>query len=163
MGIIFPCVLLHIYLHSVCFPILSFCGSILLFCIVFCHLLSSLQRISSHEQILSPHSSPSFSHLYVYASCVHRVAGGKCTGNKAKIQVCTCISAIPFSGVASANGHGNTLQQNVTPKSKRDHSEKQGHRQAREGLPSFRDTFIAAYLRVFLLPRGGIELSSESS
>lgn len=47
---------------------------------------------------------------------VHRKQG--------KIQVCTCISAIPFSGGASASGHGNTLQQNVTPKSKRDHTQK---------------------------------------
>lgn len=68
MGVIFPCVLLHIYLHSVHFPILLLCGnSRLFFCTSFSHLLS-LQWISHPEQIFHLTAHLLF-HIFMCCMC----------------------------------------------------------------------------------------------
>lgn len=55
--------------------------------------------------------------FYVLMGMLH-VWGGKCIENKAKIWVHSHIPVILFSGAASTNPCGNTLQQNVIAKSK---------------------------------------------
>lgn len=123
------CLWHHIYLHSICFPILSLCSLIMLLCIFSVNCCFYYSRYLIVRKLSRP-----FPCLYRYAPCVRTgQRGGKCAGNKAETQVCTHIPVVLFSGAASANPHGKALQQNAIPKSKGAQNQKSSRTTGRPG------------------------------
>lgn len=132
----------------------------------FSQLLSLLQWISYCEETLTSQLTSFSKSLQVCSLYVHKWRGKQAV-NKTKIQVCTHTPVILFSGAASANPHGNTLQQNVTPKVKETKTGKEARPKANHGEAAKMRRHLCkclyAYISVSLLPRGSNNLRAPDN